>query len=153
MEPRHILSAAKHVRTKGLALVGAVLTLLLVLLSLLLGIAMYIKPFLHDDSQNLHMRNSSFVITDPSIQMARRLTISAARHAQEVRTVHKEGLQLELTVVLLVKVLFFPSPVCIIVYISLRSAVCQAPGCQNPPHSLGNGPGPGYDYCSMAHKM
>lgn len=50
MEPRHILSAAKHVRTKGLALVGAVLTLLLVLLSLLLGIAMYIEPFLHDDS-------------------------------------------------------------------------------------------------------
>jgi hypothetical protein len=26
-------------------------------------------------------------------------------------------------------------------------AVCQAPGCQNPPHG-----GPGNDYCSMAHK-
>lgn len=26
-------------------------------------------------------------------------------------------------------------------------AVCQAPGCQNPPHG-----GPGSDYCSMAHK-
>ncbi|KAF8808619.1 ADP-ribosylation [Phlegmacium glaucopus] len=32
-------------------------------------------------------------------------------------------------------------------------AVCQAPGCQNPPHSLGNGPGLGYEYCSMAHKI
>ena len=86
--------------------------------------------------------------------MARRLTISAARHAQGVRTVRKEGLQLELTVIILVKVhfLFFPQSVIIVFYISNFSAVCQAPGCQNPPHSIGNGPGPGNDYCSIAHK-
>ena len=95
---------------------------------------------------------SSFVIIDPSIQMVRRLTISAARRAQGVRTVHKEGLQLEITVIL-VKVPFFsPQSLLIVVYISNLSAVCQAPGCQNPPHSIGNGPGPGGDYCSMAHK-
>ena len=49
---------------------------------------------------------SSFVIIDPNIPMVRRLTISAARHAQRVRPVHKEGLQLELTV-MLVKVFFY----------------------------------------------
>jgi hypothetical protein len=55
-----------------------------------------------------HVRYSSFIIIDLSIQMVRRHTISAARlprHAQGVRTVHKEGLQLDLMVILL-KVLF-----------------------------------------------
>jgi hypothetical protein len=53
------------------------------------------------------VRYSSFVIIDPSIQMVRRRTISVARHAQGVRTVHIEGLQLELTVII-VKVRFPP---------------------------------------------
>ena len=89
--------------------------------------------------------------------MVRRLTISAARHVQGVRTVHKEGLQLDLTVILLVKVRFISSPPLLVryhyFYNSIFSAVCQAPGCQNPPHLVGNGPGPSNDYCSMAHKM
>ena len=98
---------------------GAPRTPLLVLLLPLLGIAMYVERLFHDADQilfSLHVHDFSFVITDPSIQMARRPTISVARHAQEVRTVHKEGLQLEVAVIVPVKVSFFSSPVRIIVY-------------------------------------
>jgi hypothetical protein len=111
MEPRHIRSAAKHARTRGLALMGAARTLLLVQ-PLLLEIAMYVERLFIMTITNFYMsRYSSFVITGPSIQTVRRLTISAARHAQGVRTVHKEGLQPEVTVIL-VKVHCFlpPSP-------------------------------------------
>jgi hypothetical protein len=83
MEPKYIRSAAKHVRTRDLVLTGVGRTLLVLLLPLL-GIAI-------------------FVVTDPSIQMVPRLMISAARHAQRVQTVHKEGLQVELTVPILSK--------------------------------------------------
>ena len=88
---------------------GAARMLLLVQL-LLLGIVMYVESlFMMTITKFSHVRYSSFVIIDPSIQMVRRPTISAARHAQGVRTVRKEGLQLELTVILL-KVRFTPSP-------------------------------------------
>ena len=146
MEPRYIHSAAKHVRARDL--MGTGQTLLLAQLAAL-GIVMYVECIVHDEFYFiLHIHYASSVIASPSIQMEQRHTISAARHVQRVRMVHKESLQLEPTV--MVNALFFSS-----LYYCLRllfSAVCQAPGCQNPPHSAGNGPGPGYEYCSIAHK-
>lgn len=66
---------------------------------------------------------SSFVITDPSIQMVPRLMISAARHARGVRTVLKEGLLQELTVIL-VKVPSPSSPIIVIIYLHLNLLSC-----------------------------
>jgi hypothetical protein len=121
MEPRYISSVAKHVRTRGQAVMGAHRMPLLVLFLPLPGIAMYVERLfmMPINLFFLHVHDSSFVITDPSIQMARRPTISVARHVQGARTVHKEGLQLEVVVIVLVKVPFFSSPVRIIVYTSL----------------------------------
>ena len=49
MEPRRIRSVVRPARTRGLALLGAARTLLLVH-PLLLGIAMYVESFVHDEN-------------------------------------------------------------------------------------------------------